>query len=217
MVGARETGRVFVLCVLAVLASVTAGCSVGAHSTASSPAAASSPVYLAQVTCWNTMSCCIQRWPLSVAENCGASAAEIAEVLNGARVLHEMTRPEGEFEEEEEAQAQSDAEIAEDSGEPPQCTGQNHHIISRPIARELEDHETLRGLYKPRDERFVTRAKDEESHCGYQQWHRDVDKEVIEWLKDFSTATRKEFESFLREIYSRPEMLKRFPNGFPGK
>ncbi|WP_152622407.1 Wall-associated protein precursor [Archangium violaceum] len=203
---------------LAVLASVTAGCSVGAHSTASSPAAASSPVYLAQVTCWNTMSCCIQRWPLSAAEHCGASAAEIAEVLNGARVLHEMAKTEGEsLEGKEEAQAQSDAEVTEDSGEPPQCTGQNHHIISRPISKELEEHKTLRGLYKPRDERFVTRAKDEESHCGYQQWHRDVDKEVIEWLKDFSSATRKEFESFLREIYSRPEMLKRFPNGFPGR
>ncbi|HYO72308.1 MAG TPA: Wall-associated protein precursor [Archangium sp.] len=163
------------------------------------------------------MSCCIQRWPLSAAENCGATAAEIAEVLNGARVLHEMTRPEGEPLEEEEAQAQSDAEVAEDSDEPPQCTGQNHHIISRPISKGLERHRTLRGLYKPRDERFVTRAKDEESHCGYQQWHRDVDKEVVEWLQRFPNATRKEFEGFLREIYSRPEMLKRFPNGFPGR
>jgi hypothetical protein len=214
MVGTKETLRFLVLCVLAVLASVMAGCSVGAHSTAaSSPAAASSPVYLAQVTCWNTVSCCIQRWPLSAAENCGASAAEIAEVLNGARVLYEMTRPEGEqLEEEVEAQERSD--VTEDSGEPPQCTGQNHHIISRPIAKELEEHETLRGLYKPRDRRFVARAKDRESHCGYQQWHRDVDAEVIEWLRRSPKATRKEFEGFLREIYSRPEMLKRFPNGY---
>ncbi|HEX5746363.1 MAG TPA: Wall-associated protein precursor [Archangium sp.] len=216
MVGTHTTGRVLVLCMLAVLASVTAGCSVGAHSTASSPSAASSPVYLAQVTCWNTMSCCIQRWPLNAAEQCGASAAEIAEVLNGARVLHEMTQPEGDRLEEE-TQAPSDAEVAEDSGEPPHCTGQNHHIISRPISEELEQHKTLRGLYTPRDERFVTRAKDRESHCGYQQWHRDVDREVIEWLQRFPKATRKEFEDFLRGIYSRPEMLKRFPNGFPGR
>ncbi|REG36045.1 hypothetical protein ATI61_102419 [Archangium gephyra] len=216
MVGTQKTRRFLVLCVLAVLASVMAGCSVGAHATASSPAAASSPVYLAQVTCWNTMSCCIQRWPLSAAEHCGASAAEIAEVLNGARVLHEMTQPEGE-QLEEEAEAPSDAEVAEDSGEPPNCTGQNHHIISRPIFKELKRHKNLGELYEPRDERFVTRAKDEESHCGYQKWHRDVDKEVIQWLRRFSEATRKEFESYLREIYSRPEMLKRFPHGYPGK
>ncbi len=213
MVDTTAPRRFLVLCVLAVLASVTAGCSVGAHSAASSPAAASSPVYLAQATCWNTMSCCIQRWPLSAAESCGASAAEIARVLNGARVLHEMTQTEGERLEEE-AKEQADAEGAEDSDEPPDCKGQKHHIISRPIAKALEKHETLRGLYKPRDERFVARAKDKESHCGYQQWHRDVDAEVIGWLRRFPDATRNQFESFLREIYSRPEMLKRFPHGF---
>ena len=37
------------------------------------------------------MSCCIQKHPLTAAESCGASALEIAEVLNGARVLHEAT------------------------------------------------------------------------------------------------------------------------------
>jgi hypothetical protein len=43
---------------------------------------------------------------------------------------------------------------------------------------------------------------------------RDVDKEVIAWLERFSQATPKEFEAYLREIYSRPDMLKRFPHGF---
>jgi hypothetical protein len=78
----------------------------------------------------------------------------------------------------------------------------------------LEEHETLRGLYKPRDERFKTRAKDKASHCGYQQWHRDVDAEVINWLRDFPRATPEQFLKMLREIYNRPDMLKRFPNGF---
>jgi hypothetical protein len=114
---------------------------------------------------------------------------------------------------EEEAQKGEDAKADEDAPEPPDCKGQNHHVISRPIAKELERHKTLRGLYEPRDERFKTRAKDEESHCGYQQWHRDVDLEVIKWLKDFPKATQKQFEAFLREIYSRPAMRKRFPNG----
>ncbi|HZH15753.1 MAG TPA: Wall-associated protein precursor [Archangium sp.] len=132
-------------------------------------------------------------------------------------MLYEITQTE-EGRLEEEARDQEDARAAEAEGdaapEPPDCQGQNHHVISRPIAKALKRHETLGGLYEPRDERFVARAKDKESHCGYQQWHRDVDTEVVRWLRRFPTATRKEFESFLREIYSRPEMLKRFPHGY---
>jgi hypothetical protein len=100
------------------------------------------------------------------------------------------------------------------SPEPPECKGQEHHVISRPIAKALEDHLSLRGLYKPRDPRFVSQAVDEKSHCGYQDWHRKVDEEVIEWLKSHRKATAEQFEAFLREIYSRPDMLKRFPHGF---
>jgi hypothetical protein len=103
---------------------------------------------------------------------------------------------------------------AESSCEPADCKGQDHHIISRPIAEKLEEHETLHGLFKPRDPRFVARAKDKESHCGYQDWHRKVDKEVIEWLNDYPQATLKQFMKFLREIYNRPRMRERFPNGF---
>ncbi len=44
---------------------------------------------------------------------------------------------------------------ASDCSEPKECTGQNHHVISRPIARALEDHKTLEGQYKPRDERLA--------------------------------------------------------------
>ena len=75
-------------------------------------------------------------------------------------------------------------------------------------------HKTLRGLFEPRDKRFKTRAKDEASHCGYQEWHRRVDAEVIEWLKAQEKATAEQFLKMLRELYNRPEMLKRFPNGF---
>ena len=99
------------------------------------------------------------------------------------------------------------------SPEPP-CKGQEHHLISRPIAKALEDHATLKGLYKPRDPRFVLRAKDEQSHCGYQQWHRAVDKEVIQWLDESPGATHQDFMNTLREIYSRPAMQARFPHGF---
>ncbi|HEX8704682.1 MAG TPA: Wall-associated protein precursor [Myxococcaceae bacterium] len=119
---------------------------------------------------------------------------------------------------EEEGGDQQNSEVSssedEASGKPPDCNGQEHHIISRPIARELEKHEILRGRYEPRDERFKTRAKDKESHCGYQKWHREVDEEVIQWLTDRPKATPEQFMKFLREVYNRPKMRKRFPNGF---
>jgi len=37
---------------------------------------------------------------------------------------------------------------------------------------------------------------------------------VIEWLKAQDKATPEQFMKMLREIYNRPELLKRFPNGF---
>jgi hypothetical protein len=99
-------------------------------------------------------------------------------------------------------------------GQPAGPTGQRHHVISKRIAEALEDHRVLRGLYKARDPRFVTRAADKAAHKGYQRWHRDVDEEVVGWLKRYQDATSQEFEAFLRQIYSRPEMLARFPDGF---
>ena len=48
----------------------------------------------------------------------------------------------------------------------------------------------------------------------YQRWHREVDDEVVEWLTENQQATPKQFEDYLRGIYSRPEMRARFPNGY---
>lgn len=141
-------------------------------------------------------------------------AAQIqAELAKAALTLEALKAAEEEAREKADAKADESSE-AEASGEPPNCNGQNHHIISRPIAEELERHKTLRGLYEPRDERFVAKAKDKESHCGYQEWHRKVDAEVIEWLKANEKATPEQFMKMLREIYNRKEMLERFPNGF---
>jgi hypothetical protein len=166
------------------------------------------------------MSCCIQRFPLTAAQSCGASPEEIAAVLNGAKSLYDATHPQ-QIQLKEDGQAKEDSKAAdaidaegEAAPEPPDCQGQNHHVISRLIARALATHKTLRGLYEPRDKRFVARAKDKESHCGYQKWHREVDLEVIRWLDRYKEATQEEFETFLRELYKREDLLKRFPNGF---
>lgn len=108
----------------------------------------------------------------------------------------------------------AEARVSADEPEPPDCKGQNHHVISRPIAKELDQHNTLRGLYTARDPRFVARAADEPAHCGYQAWHREVDREVITWLRRYRQATPKQFEAFLRDLYGRPAMRARFPRGF---
>jgi hypothetical protein len=136
--------------------------------------------------------------------------------ITKAAPQREALRAADEAAREKEDAAEADAAEAEGEAapEPPDCQGQNHHVISRPIAKALEEHKTLRGLYEPRDERYVAKAKDKESHCGYQQWHRDVDLEVIRWLRRYEEATPAQFMKMLREIYSREDMLERFPNGF---
>ncbi|WP_224245951.1 Wall-associated protein precursor [Hyalangium gracile] len=160
------------------------------------------------------------RDPLTAANRCMVSPARIAEVLASVKTVYGATQSRAEALEEQ-AQEAEDAKLAEaaEAGgeaapEPPDCQGQNHHVISRPIAEVLKDHPTLSGLYEPRDERFVARAKDQESHCGYQKWHREVDLEVMKWLRRERRATPEEFMAKLREIYSRKDMRKRFPNGF---
>lgn len=145
-------------------------------------------------------------------------AVQVLEEVEAAlEALEHASRMEGDGDEKKKQQLQAAAESLSKSlgsSEPPNCKGQQHHLISRPLAKKLSKHRTLKGLYKPRDSRFVTRAKDEQSHCGYQEWHRKVDKEVIDWLDEHYDATPQQFMDKLREIYSRPELKARFPHGF---
>ena len=155
-----------------------------------------------------------------VTDDAVKAAQVLVEVQEELEALEQASRMAGKADEkkkQKQRELQAAAESLSESlgsSEPPQCKGQQHHLISRPIAKKLEDHPTLQGLYKPRDPRFVTQAKDEQAHCGYQEWHRDVDKEVVDWLNRYSKATPKELMDKLREIYNRPEMLARFPDGF---
>ncbi len=147
----------------------------------------------------------------------GEDTRKAAQVLDQVEAaLEQASRMEGKEEEHKARQLQAVAEsLSEALGSPePPCKGQEHHLISQRIARALARHSVLRGLYKPRDSRFVARAKDEQAHCGYQRWHRDVDKEVTEWLKDRPKATPQEFLDKLRDLYNRPELKARFPHGF---
>lgn len=94
------------------------------------------------------------------------------------------------------------------------CTGQLHHIISKTVWIALDAHKVLHGQYRYRDQRFVARAKDLNSHCGWQDWHRSLDEEIIGWINEHAEATVQQFEAYLREVYARPELRLRFPNGF---
>jgi hypothetical protein len=94
------------------------------------------------------------------------------------------------------------------------CTGQLHHIVGMTVWKTLEVHRLLRGHYTYRDPRFVARAKDLQAHGGWQEWHRAIDSEIKAWIQKFTQATPEEFEAFLREVYNRPELRARFPNGF---
>lgn len=112
----RDPSRILVLRLSVVLLSLMTGCAAGAHSSANRP------TYLAQVTCWDSLSCCIQKFPLTAAQHCGAGPADIAKVFNSAALLHEAMRG-TEAQLKEEAQAQEDAKAGEAEGvaapEPP--------------------------------------------------------------------------------------------------
>lgn len=91
---------------------------------------------------------------------------------------------------------------------------QIHHPISKPVHDALEIHRVLKGKYKYRDPRFESLAKDLRSHVGRQDWHRAVDKQTADWLRNNRDATEEKFEEWLRWRYSEPDLKARFPKVF---
>jgi len=43
---------------------------------------------------------------------------------------------------------------------------------------------------------------------------RALDREGVEWLGRNPNATPAQFESYLRALYQRPDLVQRFPLGF---
>ena len=93
------------------------------------------------------------------------------------------------------------------------CTGQEHHAISKRIHDALENHPNLKGLYKYRDNRFVTQAIDKKAHNGYQSWHIALDKQIEKWVRDNQAATIGDFEAYLLNRYQQADLKAVFPNG----
>jgi hypothetical protein len=91
-------------------------------------------------------------------------------------------------------------------------TGQKHHLLSKGIMEELNEHKTLKGIFDREDQRFIYRAFDQEAHKGYQSWHRDYDMKVKDWLLKNEQATEIQFKQFLHGLYQDPELKARIPN-----
>jgi hypothetical protein len=111
------------------------------------------------------------------------------------------------------AAASSLMDAAETPPLAPVLSGQNHHAISKKIHNELEKHDFLMGVYRYQDRRFETRAIDSDAHRGYQKWHRDLDDEIAQHVRQNPFMSKEEFESYLRNRYAQPDLLMRFPNG----
>lgn len=88
-----------------------------------------------------------------------------------------------------------------------------HHAISGKIHEALARHPKLKGVYKKRDNRFVTQAIDEAAHKGYQTWHRKLDDEVASWIDGHQNLTPKDFEAYLHNLYTEKRLRDIFPNG----
>lgn len=75
--------RVLAQGLAAVLIGLIGGCSSSAHSTASRPPEPVSkpPAYLAPLTCWDTVSCCVERNPFTAVESCGVDLTRVASIL----------------------------------------------------------------------------------------------------------------------------------------
>ena len=91
------------------------------------------------------------------------------------------------------------------------ATGQRHHILSNKIMEQLNQHQTLAGIFGRND--MLVQAVNPESHRGYQIWHREYDDQVVEWLEANADANATQFLSFLKGVYEHSSMKERFPGG----
>jgi hypothetical protein len=46
------------------------------------------------------------------------------------------------------------------------------------------------------------------------KWHRDLDDEVVNWIRGNRDTNGDDFLAFLKNLYERPDIKARFPNGF---
>lgn len=91
----------------------------------------------------------------------------------------------------------------------PGATGQAHHPISRKIERAAQYNPNLKGQVT-RDGWGTIRANTLKDHLGYQDWHRKLDKTIIDWLEKNPTGTLDKFTAFMNKQYADNEITRRF-------
>ena len=88
--------------------------------------------------------------------------------------------------------------------------GQNHHVLSNPMMKALENH-ALNGLFERAGS--LVQALYKHSHNGYQTWHRAIDNYMVNWLKNNPNASPNQFWRELYNQYNTKDMIKRFGEG----
>ena len=79
---------------------------------------------------------------------------------------------------------------------------------SNPIMNEINRHPNLRGQLDRAGS--VVRALTQEAHRGYQNWHREIDNAMVQWLRNNPNATQLQFWQQMYNLYNTPDMISRF-------
>ncbi len=91
-------------------------------------------------------------------------------------------------------------------------TGQSHHLLSNKIISALEKHPLLKGAFSREDTRFIYNALDDTAHKGYQTWHRQYDKMVVDYIESHPELSPSKFKSWLDDLYQQSWLKERVPN-----
>ena len=63
------------------------------------------------------------------------------------------------------------------------ASGQEHHLLSKKIVGAIEKHPLLKGVFSREDRRLIYKLLDASAHKGYQTWHRQYDKMVVDFIQ----------------------------------
>lgn len=55
-------------------------------------------------------------------------------------------------------------------------------------------------------------ALDGAAHKGYQTWHRQYDKMVVDYIEAYPNLTPSKFQSYLHDLYQQPWLQQQIPN-----
>ncbi len=118
------------------------------------PPEPNTPRYIAQVACWDTVSCCVQRNPLTAVQSCGADPAKVASILKTFESLYAATHPG--------AKAAQETDVAE-AGQKEDWTS----IAELPAWKQL----CIKTYYACKDRGWTGKCDDCLRYCeGQQEW-----------------------------------------------